>query len=54
MKPDNVTFAQVASVPVAAFTALQRFRDKGRIQLGYRIRANKPARPFDFILERLR
>src|SRR5580693_1604891 len=31
-KPDNVTFEQAASAPVAAFTALQGFRDKGQIQ----------------------
>jgi NADPH:quinone reductase-like Zn-dependent oxidoreductase len=32
MKPDNVTFEQAASVPVAAFTALQGLRNKGQIQ----------------------
>jgi len=31
-KPDNVTFEQAASVPVAALTALQGLRDKGHIQ----------------------
>ena len=31
MKPDNVTFEQAASVPVAALTALQSLRDKGQI-----------------------
>lgn len=31
-KPDNVTFEQAASVPIAAFTALQGLRDKGGIQ----------------------
>ena len=34
MKPDNVTFEQAASVPVAAFTALQGLRDKGHLQPG--------------------
>ena len=32
IKPDTVTFEQAASVPVAASTALQGLRDKGRIQ----------------------
>jgi NADPH:quinone reductase-like Zn-dependent oxidoreductase len=32
MKPDNVTFEQAASVPMAAYTALQGLRDKGKIQ----------------------
>ena len=34
MKPDNVTFEQAGSVHVAALTALQGLRDKGRIQVG--------------------
>jgi len=34
MKPENVTFEQAASVPVAAFTALQALRDKGKIHAG--------------------
>lgn len=34
LKPANVTFEQAASVPVAAITALQALRDKGRIQPG--------------------
>src|ERR1017187_181213 len=29
-KPDNVTFEQAASVPVAAYSALQGLRDKGQ------------------------
>ena len=33
MKPDNVTFEQAASVPVAALTALQSLRDKGQIHV---------------------
>jgi NADPH:quinone reductase-like Zn-dependent oxidoreductase len=36
-KPNNVTFEQAASVPVAAFTALQGLRDKGRIQPGQKV-----------------
>jgi len=32
LKPANVTFEQAASAPVAALTALQGLRDKGRIQ----------------------
>jgi len=31
IKPDNATFEQAASVPVASFTALQGLRDKGQI-----------------------
>ncbi len=31
-KPANMTFEQAASVPVAAITALQGLRDKGKIQ----------------------
>ena len=37
MKPNNVTFEQAASVPVAALTALQGLRDKGRIQRGHKV-----------------
>src|SRR5216684_2959488 len=33
-KPNNVTFEQAASAPVAAFTALQGLRDKGQIRPG--------------------
>jgi NADPH:quinone reductase-like Zn-dependent oxidoreductase len=43
MKPDNVTFAQAASVPVAAYTAMQGLRDKGHIQPGHRILINGAA-----------
>lgn len=39
-KPDNLTFEQAASVPVAAFTALQGLRDKGQIQPGQRVLIN--------------
>jgi NADPH:quinone reductase-like Zn-dependent oxidoreductase len=40
LKPDNVTFEQAASVPVAAFTALQALRDKGRLQPGQTVLIN--------------
>jgi NADPH:quinone reductase-like Zn-dependent oxidoreductase len=40
MKPDNITFEQAASVPIAAFTALQGLRDKGQIQPGQRVLVN--------------
>jgi NADPH:quinone reductase-like Zn-dependent oxidoreductase len=42
-KPDNVTFEQAASVPIAAFTALQSFRDKGHIQPGQKALINGAA-----------
>jgi NADPH:quinone reductase-like Zn-dependent oxidoreductase len=40
LKPANVTFEQAASVPVAAITALQGLRDKGRIQPGQKVLIN--------------
>ena len=43
MKPDNITFEQAASVPVAAFTALQGLRDKGQIQPEQRVLINGAA-----------
>jgi NADPH:quinone reductase-like Zn-dependent oxidoreductase len=43
MKPDNVTFEQAASVQVAALTALQGLRDKGRIQAGQKVLINGAA-----------
>ena len=43
MKPDNVTFEQAASAPVAAFTALQGLRDKGHIQPGHHVLINGAA-----------
>jgi len=42
-KPDNLTFEQAASVPVAAFTALQGLRDKGQVQPGRKILINGAA-----------
>jgi NADPH:quinone reductase-like Zn-dependent oxidoreductase len=43
VKPDNVTFEQAASVPVAGFTALQGLRDKGRIQPEHKVLINGAA-----------
>jgi NADPH:quinone reductase-like Zn-dependent oxidoreductase len=43
MKPANVTFEQAASVPVAAYTALQGLRDKGNIQAGQKVLVNGAA-----------
>ncbi len=42
-KPANQTFEQAASVPVAAFTALQALRDQGRIQPGHKVLVNGAA-----------
>ncbi len=43
LKPDNVTFEEAASAPVAGLTALQGLRDKGRIQPGQRVLINGAA-----------
>ncbi|HWW83274.1 MAG TPA: NAD(P)-dependent alcohol dehydrogenase [Vicinamibacterales bacterium] len=43
LKPDHVTFEQAAAVPVAAFTALQGLRDKGRLQSGQKVLINGAA-----------
>ncbi len=43
MKPDNVTFEQAASVPLAALTALQGLRDRGHIQPGHKVLINGAA-----------
>ncbi len=42
-KPNNVMSEQAASVPVAAFTALQGLRDKGRIRPGQKVLINGAA-----------
>ncbi len=42
-KPANLTFEQAASVPVAANTALQALRDKGRVQRGHKVLVNGAA-----------
>lgn len=39
-KPANVSFEEAASVPVAALTALQALRDKGRLEAGHRVLIN--------------
>ena len=43
IKPDNVTYEQAAAVPIAAFTALQGLRDKGRVQPGQKVFTNGAA-----------
>ena len=40
LKPANVTFGQAASVPIAAITALQALRDKGKVQAGQKVLIN--------------
>jgi len=39
-KPEQVTFEQAASVPIAALTALQALRDSGQLQRGGRVLIN--------------
>ncbi|HVS32635.1 MAG TPA: NAD(P)-dependent alcohol dehydrogenase [Thermoanaerobaculia bacterium] len=39
-KPSNMTFEQAAGVPIAATTALQALRDKGKVQPGQRVLIN--------------
>src|SRR5215472_16014941 len=43
MKPENVTFKQAASSPVAGLTALQGLRNKGHIQQGQKVLINGAA-----------
>jgi len=40
LKPGNITFAQAASVPIAAVTALQALRDKGQLKPGQKVLIN--------------
>jgi NADPH:quinone reductase-like Zn-dependent oxidoreductase len=40
LKPDNVTFEQAAALPIAAITALQALRDKGKIHAGQKVLIN--------------
>jgi NADPH:quinone reductase-like Zn-dependent oxidoreductase len=40
LKPANITFDQAASVPIAALTALQGVRDKGKVQPGQKVLIN--------------
>jgi len=40
LKPANMTFEQAASVPIAAITALQALRDKGKIKPGQKVLIN--------------
>jgi NADPH:quinone reductase-like Zn-dependent oxidoreductase len=37
IRPDDMTFEEAASVPVAGLTALQGLRDKGRVQRGQKV-----------------
>ena len=43
IKPSKVSFEQAASVPVAALTALQGFRDKAKLQSGQKVLINGAA-----------
>ena len=40
LKPENVTFEQAASIPIAAVTALQALRDKGQLKPGQKVLIN--------------
>jgi NADPH:quinone reductase-like Zn-dependent oxidoreductase len=40
LKPANLTFDQAAAAPIAALTALQALRDKGKVQAGQKVLIN--------------
>jgi len=40
LKPDNMTFEQAASVPIAGVTAIQALRDHGKIEPGQKVLIN--------------
>src|SRR5437660_1178076 len=40
LKPAKMTFEQAAAIPLAAFTALQGLRDKGKIKAGQKVLVN--------------
>lgn len=40
LKPANITFEQAAAVPIAALTALQGLRDKGKLRTGQKVLIN--------------
>jgi NADPH:quinone reductase-like Zn-dependent oxidoreductase len=40
LKPTNMTFEQAAAVPIAAITALQALRDKGKLRAGQTVLVN--------------
>jgi NADPH:quinone reductase-like Zn-dependent oxidoreductase len=42
-KPESISFEHAAAIPVAALTALQALRDKGRLQRGQRVLINGAA-----------
>ena len=40
LKPANITFEEAAAVPIAAITALQALRDRGRLEPGQKVLVN--------------